>query len=150
MNKAFVREPDVTADYCPRCGSAGDPVGEITLAAHLTPEQRRNLSEPANFCASPRCEVAYFDKFERFVPAVELARPVYPKDPAAPLCPCFGLTCDDVDQDVADGGVTRVRAAVEKAKSPEARCVELSPNGRSCVAMVQRYYMQKRQGEQRR
>ena len=145
MNKAFVREPDVTADYCPRCGSAGDSVGEMTLAAHLTEVQRRNLAEPANFCPIPRCEVAYFDTFERFVLAADLARPVYPKNPDAPICACFGLTCDDIDQDIAEGGVARVRAAIEKAKSPEARCAELAPNGRSCVALVQRYYMQRRQ-----
>lgn len=144
MNKAFVREPDVTAEYCPRCGSAGDSVGEITLAAHLTVEQRRNLAEPASFCPIPRCEVAYFDNFERFVLASDLARPVYPKNPTAPICACFGLTCDDVDQDVAEGGVVRVREAIEKAKLPEARCAELAANGRSCVALVQRYYMQRR------
>jgi hypothetical protein len=146
MNKAFVREPDVTADYCPRCGSAGEPVGEATLTAQLTGEQRRHVGAAANFCASPRCEVAYFDNFERYVLASDLSRPVYPKDSSAPLCPCFGLTTEDVDQDIAEGGVSRVRAAVEKAKSPEARCVELSPTGRSCVALVQRYYMQ-RKGE---
>jgi transposase len=31
MNKAFVREPDPTTEYCPRCGSKGEPVGRITL-----------------------------------------------------------------------------------------------------------------------
>jgi hypothetical protein len=144
VNKAFVREPDVTVDYCPRCGSAGESVGEATLQAQLTAEQRRNLAEPANFCASPRCEVAYFDKFERFVAAADLRHPVYPKDPAAPICACFGLTSEDIDKDIAEGSVTRVRAAIEKAKSPEARCAELAPNGRSCVAQVQRYYMQRR------
>ncbi|MCE9548056.1 MAG: hypothetical protein K8T25_21490 [Planctomycetia bacterium] len=144
MNKAFVREPDSTADYCPRCGSEGEAVGAVTLAAQLTEAQRRGLSEPANFCPSPRCEVIYFDKFERFVLAADLAKPVYPKDPSAPICACFGLSCEDVERDVAEGGVTRVRAALEKAKSPEARCVECAPNGRSCVAFVQRYYMERR------
>jgi len=144
MNKAFVREPDVTADYCPKCGAAGESVGAVTLAAQLTAEQRQHLAEPANFCSTPRCEVAYFDKFERFVLAADLARPVYPKDPAAPLCACFGLTADDIDQDIAEGTVSRVRAAIEKAKSPDARCVELAPNGRPCIAQVQRYYMQQR------
>jgi hypothetical protein len=147
MNKAFVREPDETADYCPKCGAAGESVGEVTLAAQLSPEQRQHLAEPANFCPTPRCEVAYFDKFERFVLADDLAQPVYPKDPAAPLCACFGLTADDIDQDIAEESVQRVRAVIDKAKLPDARCAERAPNGRTCIAAVQRYYMQHRGGE---
>ena len=147
MNKAFVREPDSTAEYCPRCGSEGEPVSSRTLEAHLTPEQRRMVSDPANFCPSPRCEVAYFDSFERVVMATALARPVYPKDPAAPICPCFGLTCDQVEQDVREGVATRTRSIVAKAKSPEAHCVQAAANGQSCVGYVQKYYMQRMQGK---
>ena len=47
MNKAFVREPEHTADYCPRCGSKGAVVGIEALKSYLTDEQRRgwpNLS----------------------------------------------------------------------------------------------------------
>ena len=43
MNKAFVREPDNTADYCPRCGSKGQPVRGETLKSYLTDEQRRTV-----------------------------------------------------------------------------------------------------------
>ncbi len=142
MNKAFVREPDATVDYCPRCGASGEPVGPETLAAHLSDEQRGRIAPSAAFCPTPRCEVAYFDGFERVVLAAELGRPVYPKDPAAPLCACFGLTREDVERDVEEGVVTRTRAAVERANSPEARCARMAANGRPCVAYVQRYYVQ--------
>jgi hypothetical protein len=91
--------------------------------------------------------VAYFDAFERSVLAADLRRPAYPKDPAAPLCACFGLTRADIEQDVAEGVVTRTRAAVAKAKSSAARCAELAADGRSCVAHVQKYYMQCRNGQ---
>ena len=142
MNKAFVREPDHTADYCPRCGSQGEQVGAEVLMLYLDDEQRRILAEPANFCPSPPCAVAYFDGFERFVLATALSRPVYPKDPKAPVCACFGLTRQDIEQDVDEGVVTRTRAAVEKAKSPVARCAQMAANGRPCVAYVQKYYME--------
>jgi hypothetical protein len=142
MNKAFVREPDQTAEYCPRCGSQGQPVGGDTLQAYLSAEQRRKVSDPANFCPSPQCEVIYFDAFERVVLASELSRPVYPKDPDAPLCACFGLTRQDIEQDVAEGVVTRTKAILEKAKSPEARCTQHAANGQPCVAYIQKYYMQ--------
>ena len=142
MNKAFVREPDHTADYCPRCGSQGEQVGAGVLSCYLTDEQRRSLSEPANFCPSPLCTVAYFDGFERFVLATALARPVYPKDPTAPICACFGLTRQDIEQDVNEGVVTRTREVLEKAKSPAARCAHMAANGRPCIAHVQKYYME--------
>jgi hypothetical protein len=145
MNKAFIREPEQTADYCPRCGTKGEPVGSDTLASHLTDEQRRRVAQSANFCPSARCGVAYFDSLERMVLATELKRPVYPKDPAAPICPCFGLTRADIEQDVREGVVTRTKAALEKASSPEARCAEMAANGRPCVAYVQKYYMQCRE-----
>lgn len=141
MNKAFVREPDRNADYCPRCGSEGEPVGAETLAHHLPDELIRRVAEVANFCPSPRCPVAYFDSFERVVLADELPVPVYPKDPSAPICACFGGTCDEIERDVREGVVTRTRAMVEKAKSPAARCRQAAANGQPCVAYVQKYYM---------
>lgn len=146
MNKAFVREPDETAGRrCPLCDSPGLPVGAETLAAQLGDEARTAIAESAYFCAYARCEAAYFDAFERVVKVDRLKQAIYPKDPTAPLCPCFGLTAEDVEQDVREGVVTRVRDLVAKAKSPEARCKEMSPTGQSCIAEVQRYYMRFRE-----
>jgi hypothetical protein len=142
MNKAFVREPDSTVEYCPRCGTKGEPVAAQTLATYLNETQRGQVAQPANFCPSPQCPVAYFDGFERAILAADLQRPAYPKDPDAPICACFGLTRADVEQDVREGVVTRTRAVLERAKSPEARCADLAANGRPCVAFVQKYYMQ--------
>jgi hypothetical protein len=142
MNKAFLREPDQTVDYCPRCGSQGQPVDGETLQTHLTAEQRGRIAEPANFCPSPGCEVAYFDCFERLVLASDLARPVYPKDLDAPICSCFGLTRADIELDIEEGAPTRTKAILEKAKSPSAQCRKMAANGRSCVAYVQKYYLE--------
>ena len=149
MNKAFVREPDQTAEYCPRCGAQGESVGSETLETYLSVEQRGRVSPRANFCPSPRCAVAYFDGFERVILAADLGRAVFPKDPDAPICACFGLTREEIEQDVAEGVATRTRAILEKAKSAEAHCARLAANGRSCVAYVQKYYMQCLQAKQR-
>ncbi len=147
MNKAFVREPDDTgAAHCPRCGSLGHPVESATLDALLSAEARGSLSDTGFFCPFPRCEVAYFDRFERTAPVSALVRPVYPKDPSAPLCGCFGLTADDIEADIAEGKPTRVRAHLARAKSADAHCQTASPTGVSCVADVQRYYMRLWQG----
>ncbi len=144
MNKAFVREPDQTVERCPRCGSVGQAVGRETMQAHLPDDVRDQLSEPASFCPLPQCEVAYFDMFERSVTTESLLKPVYPKDPDAPICACFGLKCEDIDADIQEGAVTRVKALIEKAQSDEARCAANAANGQSCVPAVQRYYMQHR------
>jgi len=147
MNKAFVREPDRTADYCPRCGSKGEPVGADTLRAFLTAEQQRMVAEPANFCPSPQCDVVYFDSFERTVRKADIPRPIYPKDATAPICACFGLSREDIEQDIREGVATRTKAVLEKAKSPAAQCRKLAANGRPCVAYVQKYYLQRLQAK---
>ena len=141
MNKAFVREPDSVDERCPRCGCAGLRVTELTLSSFLSEEQIRRVSPAAYFCPSPTCEALYFNGFEQVIAANELDRTFYPKDPGSPICACFGLTCDEIEQDVAEGVVTRTRAAVARAKSDEAMCATQSPSGRSCVAEVQKYYM---------
>ena len=144
MNKAFVREPEENRDRCPSCGSAGIAVFEITLKVWLSEEQRRQLSDSAFFCPHATCPVAYFDRFERTVPAAGIAVPFWPKSTGSPICPCFGLTLADIEADVADGAVTRVRATIQRAGSDEAQCRTKSPSGESCVAAVQKCYMQLR------
>lgn len=146
MNKAFVREPDGNIDYCPRCGSAGQPVGIETVEFYLSKETTKKVADPANFCPSPRCDVVYFDAFERVILKSDLDKPVYPKNPDAPICACFGLTRHDIERDVSKGVVTRVKAILEKAKSPEARCTLMAANGQCCVPYVQKYYMQCKEG----
>lgn len=142
MNKAFVKEPEPGVERCPQCGAPGDSVGEETLAFHIQAGHLAEIAKTANFCGTPSCEVAYFDSFERVILVSALKHPVYPKDLDAPICPCFGLTCAEIDQDLAEGVVTRTKAAVARAKSLEAQCRTQSPRGESCVGDVQRYYMQ--------
>ena len=142
MNKAFVREPDQIDEYCPRCGSKGQQVGWETIRSYLPEGRTPPVADPANFCPSPQCDVVYFDVFERVLLTGDLTKPVYPKDPDAPICACFGLTRHDIEQDVSEGVVTRVKAIIEKAKSPEACCSQKAANGQPCVAYVQKYYMQ--------
>jgi Zinc binding domain len=144
MNKAFVREPDSTDVLCPRCGAAGVSALRAAFESHVPPDARRAMAASAYFCPTPTCSVAYFDAFEAVVSTDTLTSPVYPKDPAAPLCSCFGLTQADVEADVTDGTPHRVRALLAKSKTPAARCEELSPTGRSCIPDVQRCYFKLR------
>jgi hypothetical protein len=146
VNKAFVREPDDNGQrHCPRCGSIGVAVAAETLAAHLSAAACEALGEPAFYCPFSRCGIAYFDLFDRVATVEALHDAAYPKDPTAPLCRCFGLTIDDVEEDIRQGGVQRIRAVVERAKTAEARCHVASPDGRCCVPEVQRYYFRARE-----
>ena len=97
MNKAFVREPDTTEVLCPRCGAAGIDTLRAAFETHVPADARRPLAASTYFCPTPTCPVAYFDAFEAVVTIDALTTSVYPKDPAAPLCPCFGLTLEDAD-----------------------------------------------------
>jgi hypothetical protein len=147
MNKAFVREPDDTGQgHCPACGSLGVAVVRATWQAHLHADAQIGLAESAFFCPFARCEVVYFDMFERRATVDALSHPVFPKDPAAPLCGCFGLTCEDVQADLSEGGVRRVRELLAKSKTPEAHCLTKAVSGQCCAAEVQRYYMKLRGG----
>jgi hypothetical protein len=149
MNKAFVKEPDGAGPgHCPRCGSLGDPVGQVTLSARLPPDALHNLAEAACFCPYSRCDVAYFDEFDRVVGTESLLRPAWPKAGDAPLCACFGLTLQDMEQDIEEGVPTRVRALLAQAKSPAARCATEAANGQSCVGEVQRSYLRLRDERQ--
>jgi len=78
------------------------------------------------------------------VVAEELNDPIYPKDLDAPMCACFGLTYDDVEDDVRDGQPTRIRQLLAKSQSPAARCQALAADGRCCMAAVQELYMRLR------
>lgn len=145
MNKAFCREPDAAAPaICPGCGHEGLAVSAETIRAHVVPDAVDTLGEPAYFCPTDTCPVAYFDLLER---SIETARAVglyWPKDPSAPLCNCHGLTVGDVDADLAEGVPSRVREIVRKAAEPGAACATRSPDGRPCVARVQRHFMRRR------
>jgi hypothetical protein len=145
MNKAFVREPDDTgAGYCPRCGSLGVAVSVETLEAQLENADRKQLAVSAHYCPFPKCEVAYFDQFERTVPVDQLKRPAFPKDPSAPICNCFDFSTAEIDADLREGGTARVKALLAKSKSSDAHCATAAPDGRCCAAEVQRYYMRAR------
>lgn len=145
MNKAFCKEPDsAVPPRCPQCGNEGGQVSQETLRAHVPPAAVESLGEPAYFCGTDSCSVAYFDLLERQIPAADAHGLQWPKDPQGPLCSCHGLTVDDVDADLAEGIPTRVRAIVQKAGRPDAACAIKSPDGRPCVARVQRHYLRRR------
>ena len=58
------------------------------------------MGDSAWFCGFDRCQVAYFNLFETTVTVEQLVGPVFPMDPRAPVCACFGLTLAEIEADV--------------------------------------------------
>lgn len=144
MNKAFVREPEPAEPRCPTpdgCDALGVSVTRKTLVAQLGEETAQRLAEPAYYCASSSCDVAYFDGWGLWIPRSALRRPIYPKSPSAPVCACFGVTADDIRADAEAGCKDRVKDLLLRAASAEARCETESPCGRSCAAEVRRLFL---------
>ena len=141
MNKAFCREPESgPAPLCPACGGTGAAVGADTLAAHAPV----GLGDPAYFCTTETCDVAYFDEVGRTVAASAATGLYWPKDPAGPLCSCHGLTADDVDGEIVAGDPRRLREVLRLAAEPDAACGLASADGRPCTARLQRYFLRRR------
>lgn len=142
MNKAFVREsePDGHA-FCPQCGTLGVAVSKATLDYHIHADSRAKLGEDAWFCAFARCEIAYFDMFERVALVSELRHPIYPKDTSAAICPCFGFTMENVDAAIQQRTPVPIRELLAKSKSKEANCKTLAPSGHCCMQEVRRLYI---------
>ncbi len=66
---------------------------------------------------------------------------MYPKDPQAPVCGCFGITLDQIEADARAGIVEHVRELLAKAKSDQAQCHTKAASGQPCIGEVQRAYM---------
>ena len=135
MNKAFVREPeDDGREYCPRCRSLGVPVEAGPLDSHIRTESRASSATMPGSATSRAATSPTSTSSTRSSRSTSSPAPVYPKDPDAPICACFGFNYDDVVADVRDGTPTRIRALLAKSKSPEAHCQTLAADGRCCMA----------------
>jgi hypothetical protein len=145
MNKAFIKEVEDRIDRdCPVCGSLGVSVLDQTVDAHLTADDRVQLGQTVYYCPSPTCDVSYFDLHGKFLTASRILDPAFPKNSAAPLCRCFNFTWNDLQADLNDGGVRRVRELLQKSESTAANCTLTMPDGRCCIAEVQKTFLRLR------
>ena len=140
MSRAFVRDPEPGEPRCPACGGLGEAVNPATLEAQAPPEKRPALGHAAFWCGSADCALGYFTAWGASVPAAELKGKAWPKDPTAPICPCTGLTADDVIADAKAGRKERVKALLGTSTGPEARCAERCPDGLPCIPRVFRLF----------
>ena len=140
MSRAFVREQEEGDPRCPGCNALGDSVGRPTMEAHLPATTLPIWVDAAHYCVNSGCPIAYFSPWGSSVASEHLTRTAYPKDPAGPLCSCFGITAEEVIEDALAGRKERVRDLMERSKGPEARCIERSPDGLCCLPRVLRLF----------
>src|SRR5262249_54625008 len=101
VSRAFIKEAETSGPGCPAppgCGGGGVPVSRATLEARLPREAVARFAGGALFCANPGCVVAYFDERRAWASRDELLAPAYPKQLGAPLCACFGVTREALEE----------------------------------------------------
>jgi len=144
MSRAFVRDPETPGPTCPSppgCGGTGVPVSSVTLRARLRPEAAARFAGEAYFCPDPACDVAYFDGRLAWVARSELLDPAYPKQTGAPLCACFGVSREAIEDLGRRADKAAMRAFLERAASPEARCATRAADGHSCATEARRVFL---------
>lgn len=135
-----MKDPEPGDPRCPGCEGLGEPVGTVTLDAHVPAALRATFRGSAFYCTAPSCRIGYFDAWGATVPADKLSGPAWPKEPDGPICRCFGVKPADVVTDAREGRKDRVKDLVERSKGPEAQCARLAPDGACCIPRVLRLF----------
>ena len=133
---------------CPRCRQPGRPVSPVTVEAMVTPATRERLTSLAGlcFCATPECDVAYFNTVSsELVIQREVRVPIFQKstDPHRLVCYCFGHTAEAAQSEVRATGPSNILKDI-KAKCAQGldACERNNPQGACCLGNVQRLIRQ--------
>lgn len=140
MSRAFMKESEPEEPRCPSCSSLGEAVGATTIEVHVAAADRAALGDRAYYCSNPSCRLAYFNGWGTSILADQILSPAWPKDPKAPICPCFGVRADDIEADARAGRKERVKHLLEQSKGPDARCAQRAPDGQCCMPKVYRLF----------
>lgn len=135
-----MKEGEAPEPRCPSCGTLGEPVGVVTLEQHVSAEDHEAIGDRALYCPNPACSTAYFNAWGVAVPQDRVKGRIYPKDRQGPICACTGLRAAEVVADARAGRKDRVKEIRERAEAPDARCILLCPDGKSCVPRVMRLF----------
>ncbi len=126
---------------CPRDGSKGEEVKSLTVRAHLKKEYKSLVRDEAfyRFCASPNCDVVYFDETGWTAPKEYLAVRVgmKEKEDPIPVCYCYGYSREDIRREVQAAGTTTIPRKIRaKVKAGRCQCETKNPSGSCCLGEV--------------
>jgi acetylornithine deacetylase/succinyl-diaminopimelate desuccinylase-like protein len=131
---------------CPRCGQQGRSVSAATVESLVTPAARSRLRlrslDGFQFCATPKCDVAYFHPpTGETVICAEVRVPIFQKhtEPERLVCYCFQHTVAEIQREVRATGTSRIATDI-KAKCARSLddCEHTNPQGSCCLGNVQR------------
>lgn len=128
---------------CPVCQQRGQVVPPVTVRS-LVLEDRVSqlLDSPYRFCATPSCDVVYYDTVPgRLLRKGDIRVRVGLKETADPItvCYCFGHTRSSIREEIlATGRSTVQRRVTEEVKAGRCACETENPSGRCCLGDVAR------------
>lgn len=129
---------------CPRCRQPGRAVSAVTVEAMLIVEAKARLtrSDGFHFCATPKCDVAYFHPTSgKVVLQRDVRVPIFQKSPNPNrlVCYCFSHTAAEIQTEVRAKGSSRILEDIKtKCAQGLDACERNNPQGSCCLGNVQR------------
>ena len=129
---------------CHSCDSKGRAVKPVTIESLVIEAARARVgrTDGFRFCAEPSCEVAYFhpetgDRLLRSDVKVRIGQKE--TTPPRPVCYCFNHTAEEIEDEVARTGTSRIPDQITaKCREGLDRCEETNPQGACCLGNVRR------------
>jgi len=122
---------------CPRCGSDGQGVDRLTVAAMLSgevpPKQAYWL------CRRAECEAVYYgeDATVLTAAAMNVSPGLKSRTPEALVCYCFQHRRGDIERDLVAGGRTSIPDRISaEIKAGNCACEVRNPSGKCCLGDV--------------
>ena len=130
---------------CPRCGTRGKIVEEVTLRSLVKREQQHRISEGTTyrFCNAQGCDVVYFAEdgshvFTRDDLTVRVG--VKETEPPRPVCYCFHHTVEDIFDEIRRTGKSTIPDDIRtRINSEGCHCERTNPQGSCCLGVVQAF-----------
>ena len=126
---------------CPRCGTRGKIVEDVTLRSLIKPEHQPRLTEgPYRFCAAQGCDVVYFAEdgshvFTRGDLAVRVG--VKETEAPRPICYCFHHSVEEIFDEIRRTGTSTVPNDIRTRIDAEGcHCERTNPQGSCCLGVV--------------
>ena len=133
--------PSTRHQACPSCGTSGRPVEAITLRSLLHAEHLFERLGGFRFCATPTCQVVYFNEEGATFREAELRVAVWQKhdDPTVPICYCFGWNEDRIRTEIAETGKSTALSAISaQVRAGACNCAINNPQGSCCLGNISR------------
>lgn len=129
--------------WCPFCDQPGHSVKRITLLSLLKEAFHEKVDgSDWRFCETPSCSAVYFEDageavFEKNALTVRVG--IKESDAPRTICYCFNHSVEEIEEEVAATGSTRVLEDIKERMKTACWCETSSPRGSCCLSTVRRF-----------